>query len=160
MKHEEKKYEVKDFADILQKLKSLGIKEDRHATATHYYAKQSGNDVIKLVHGANKDEIHLLKESAGKFQLTGSIPVENVKDGLKWLKDKGYDDIQEIKMEHSDYPFEGGIVGLYLVNDTLHAVILDYPPDQHEAIEKKLDLESSQVIDEPFNKYIERIQGS
>jgi|SRR3989344_3419807 len=156
MRHLEKKYEVKDFVAIRQKLQTLGITWTHHARSEHYYAKHSGNDVVKLVHSKNKDEIHLLKESVGTFNLTKIIPVDNIESGLKWLKDKGYEDVQTIKMEHSDYPYKGGIIGLYLINDSLHAIILDFPPNQHEAIAKELDLVNVPVIDTPFNKHLNK----
>jgi hypothetical protein len=60
-------------------------------------------------------------------------------------------------MKSAEYVYKTGIVGLYTLNDFLHAIILDFPADQHETIEKELGLGSSDIIAVPFNKLLTQL---
>lgn len=160
MKHSERKYRVKDFKSIKQKLADLQAQKIKQAITTHYYARLVGNDVIKLVHYGDRDEIHKLEEANGTFTLTECIPVANIDSGLKWLKQRGYMETSKIKMAYDEYSYKGGIVGLYIINDVLYSVILDYPPKQRTLIEKQLNLDKAEIIDMPYNKYIEKNYSS
>ncbi|HLC91738.1 MAG TPA: hypothetical protein VJC09_01670 [Candidatus Saccharimonadales bacterium] len=155
MKHSERKYRVKDFKAIKQKLTDVHAQKIKQAVTTHYYAQLIGNDVIKLVHYEDRDEIHKLKEANGAFTLTDRIPVVNAESGLKWLKQRGHTETSKIIMAYEEYSYKGGIVGLYVINDDLYSVILDYPPRQFVLIEKQFNLDKAEVIDMPYNKYIQ-----
>lgn len=157
MKHHEKKYRVENFTPIKAKLKELGAKKIKSTLASHYYAQQDGNDVTKLVSYPNRDEIHVLVESNGTFSLKDSVSVKDMDDGFKWLKDKGFTGVGMVNMDYMDYSYNGGIVGLYTINDFLHSVILDFPVSEHQAMEELFGLQDSEVIEVPYNKYLEKI---
>ncbi|MEX0616274.1 MAG: hypothetical protein WD231_00510 [Candidatus Woykebacteria bacterium] len=157
MKYQEKKYRVDSFTKIWRILEEAGAKKKSKVLSTHYYAQQEGNNIIKLVQYENKNEIHLLQESQGKYSLKEKIPVETTDAGLKRLKDEGYKAVEVVKMVNTDYEYKGGIVGLYLINNFLHSVILDFPEGHHETLEKEFGLETAEVISVPYNKYLEQI---
>ena len=60
-------------------------------------------------------------------------------------------------MAYTDYDCKGGIVGLYLINDFLYSVILDFPDGMHEIMEKEFGLDKSKVINIPYNKLLEKM---
>jgi hypothetical protein len=157
MKNQEKKYQVKSFNTIKKILKKKGAKKSSKVVTTHYYSLHKGNDVVKLVKFDDKNEIHILKENQGKFKLVDNIPMKSVKAGLKWLKDKGYTIVNVVKMANTDYEYKNGIVGLYIIDDWLYSVILDYPEGKHEAMEKEFLLENTIVIKAPYNKHLEKM---
>lgn len=157
MRHQEKKYRVDDFAGIQSKLETVGAKKGTETTTTHFYAQQAGNDVTKLVSYNDRDEIHLLEESDGKFTLKEKILMASKEAGLRWLKDKGFTKADVVKMANTDYDYEDGIVGLYVINDFLHSVILDFPSQRHGKVEQEFDLSNQEVINVPYNKYLQQI---
>lgn len=157
MKHQEKKYRVDSFAKIERILKEIGAKNGKTVVSTHYYAQQQGNDVVKLVEIRDRYEIHILEESNGKFALKEKIQVENKKAGLFWLQNKGYTTVDIVRMENTDYEYKGGVVGLYIIDDFLHSVILDFPSKLCITVEKELGLETAEVISAPYNKFLEQI---
>jgi len=157
MKHHEKKYRVDDFNQIDRKLKEVGAKKLKHTTSTHYYARQAGNDVVKLVKYSDRNEIHILQETGGTFVLKENISVKSTDAGLRWLKGKGYTKADIVTMAYTDYGYKNGIVGLYIINGFLHSVILDFPEQQHPTMEKELGLATAEVLSIPYNKYLERI---
>ncbi len=157
MKHQEKKYQVDSFAEIERILKKVGAKKGKTVVSTHYYAQQQGNNVVKSVEYANRNEIHILKESKGKFTLREKIQLENTQTGLRWLQNKGYTAVDLVKMENTDYEYKGGVVGLYIIDDFLHSVILDFPHRQCMMVEKELSLETTKVISVSYNKLLEQI---
>jgi len=155
MKYQEKKYQVESFEQIRKVLDKLGVKKSKEAVTNHYYGQHEGNDVTKLVEYKDKNAIHILKEKDGKFDFVESIPVESVKAGLKWLKDKSYKVVNLVKMANEDYEYKGGQVRLYTIDDWLRSVILDYPEGEHEAIAKEFGLDKAEVIEIPYNKQLE-----
>jgi len=156
MKHLEKKYLVKDFTDILKKLAEVSATKQEESISTHYYTDQPSNDVVKLVESANSHSIHELKFVNGKFQLTQNIPLEDRQTGLDWLKNKGYNRVGIVKMQHTDYEYKNGLVGLYTINDSLYSIILDFPDGEHDSIEQEFNLKDAELIDIPYNKYLEQ----
>ena len=58
-------------------------------------------------------------------------------------------------MQHTDYKYKDGLVGLYTINKDLISVILDFPEGQHNEVAKALGLENAELIEEPYNKYLE-----
>ena len=136
MHHIEKKYRLDSFIQALALLKEKGAHAVKRVVNTHYYAQKEGNDVVKLIEYADRNEIHILAESQGKYTLTEKIPMQSREAGLQWLKEKGYKVVDIVKMDYTDYEYDGGVVGLYLINDFLHSLILDYPEGQHEKKEK------------------------
>ena len=157
MKHQEKKYRVNSFAKIQEILSEADVKKGKEVVTTHYYAPQENNDVVKLVKYSDRNEIHILEESQGSYALKENIPVENTAAGLQWLKDGGYKTVNIVKMVNTDYEYKNGVIGLYIINDFLHSVILDFPEGQHEAIEKEFGLATAEVISVPYNKFLEKI---
>lgn len=157
MKHQEKKYKVNSFDEIQKILNKAGARKGKETTTTHYYVSQKGNDVVKLIEYSDRSEIHMLEEHKGRFSLSEKFKVKDTAAGLHWLKDKGYKTVDLVKMRSTDYEYRNGIVGLYLVDDFLHSVILDFPEGQHEIIEQQLDLNTAQVISAPYNKYLEQL---
>ena len=154
MKHQEKKYQINSFNHVIGVLKRLGALKKSGKVTHHYYGQSDGNDVTKLVKYQDKCEIHILKETDGKFDLTDNIPVKDIKDGLKWLKTNGFKAVDIIKMENIDYEYNGGLVRLYTIDDWLKSVILDYPKGKHEKIAEKLGLVSNDQIKVPYNKHL------
>ncbi len=157
MRHQEKKYRVDSFEPIISQLKSLGVDPLESSTSVHYYAQQASSGVTKIVEHSDKTAIHILDEAAGKFTLRENIAVQNLAAGEAWLKDHGFNTISVVKMSHADYEHKAGLVGLYLINDWLYSVILDYPEGQHENIERDFGLEDTEVISLPYNKYLENL---
>ena len=157
MKHQEKKYRVDSFEDIEKRLKGAVAEPGKTTTSTHYYGEHADSGVVKLVTYDDRDEIHILDEAEGKFSLRENIPVENKEAGLRRLKDKGYNSVSVVKMTHADYDYKSGLVGLYLINDFLHSVILNFPEGQHARVEQELGLDTAEVIKTPYNKYLEEL---
>lgn len=157
MKYQEKKYKVDSFSKIKKILEEKGVRANREVLSTHYYSQQESNDVVKLVKFSDKNEIHKLEESNGRFNLKENIPMESAEEGFEWLKNKGYKTVNVAKMANTDFEYKGGIVGLYLIDDFLHSVILDFPEGQAGAIEREFGLSNAEVINIPYNKYLEKI---
>ena len=157
MKHVEKKYHVNDFDEVKTKLDELGAKLSKTTTSTHYYAQLGSNDVTKLVVYSDRSVVHILKESNGTFTLTDSIPVNSTEEGLRWMKDHGYAIVGVVKMRYSNYEFQDGIVGLYTINDSLLSIILDFTEDQHNEMEQTFELANAEVIEVPYNKYLDQV---
>lgn len=157
VKHQEKKFKVQSFNGIQTRLKEVNAKPAAEIESTHYYAQVKGNDVIKLVDHDGHYELHLLKESDGKFSLTNRIPVSNFNEGLSMLKGKGAKSYAIVKMAHTDYEYDEGLVGLYVINDILYSVILDFPASKHKAMEEQFGLENAEKITIPYNKLLERM---
>lgn len=157
MEHQEKKYLVDSFADIEKILKHVGAKKGKEVVAIHYYGQHKGNDVEKFVEYEDRCEIHILKESNGRFTLTEHSPIPDKEAGIAWLKSRGYTTANIVKMAYTEYEYKNGTVGLYIIDDFLHSVILYYPPGAHEAIEKEFGLQTAKVISVPYNKLLEQL---
>jgi len=157
MKHQEKKYLVDSFSRIQKILNETGAKRRPRVVTIHYYAQQEGNDVVKLVRYNDRNEIHILEESQGRFSLKENIPVESTDAGLQWLKDRGAGVVNLVKMANTDYEYKNGIVGLYIIDDFLYSIILDFPEGQHETIEKEFGLHTAKVISVPYNKLLKQM---
>lgn len=157
MKYHEKKYKVESFESIRAKLNELGAKQIKRTSSTHYYVPQDSNDVVKLVHYTDRDEIHLLKEENGTFSLTENVPVQDLEGGFHWLKRRVFEQVDVVKMDYIDYEYDNGTVGLYTLNDSLLSVILDFPKEKHAEMEKAFGLGSAEVIAIPYNKYLNQV---
>jgi hypothetical protein len=158
-KHQEKKYRVDSFDSVLRKLHDAGAESGQERKSEHYYTHQPNNDVVKLVVHCDKAEIHELKERNGRFDLGEKIPLKDLQAGFGWLKRQGYTTLDVVQITYTDYGYKDGIVGLYIINDFLHSVILDYPQGRHETIEAEFDLQKAERIDIPYNKYLHRFSG-
>jgi hypothetical protein len=145
MKPQEKKYQVNSFIKILKLLKEKGAKKKQRIISTHYYGQHKSNDVEKFVEYSDHFEIHILKESDGKFTM---IEHKSIPD-----KDSGF----IVKMDYEEYKYKNGKIGLYTIDDFLHSVILYYPSDKHEAMEKEFGLNNSEVISVPYNKLLKKM---
>ena len=60
-------------------------------------------------------------------------------------------------MANCDYEYKNGNVGLYIIDDFLYSVILDFPEGQHKVVEKELGLNAAELINIPYNKLLEKI---
>jgi hypothetical protein len=157
MKHQERKYKVNSFAGVIEKLNALGADKSTNTSSVHYYAEQAGDDVVKLVEYATGYEIHCLEAVNGNFILRDKIPVSGKEAGLKWLKDKGFKRVGVVTMDYTDYTYQGDIIGLYTLNDSLLSVILDFPEDAQQTVAQALGLEHAETIAVPYNKYLEHL---
>jgi hypothetical protein len=157
MKYQEKKYRVDSFSDIQKILHHVHAKKGEEVISVHYYAEQEGNTVVKLVSYKDRHEIHILNETNGMFSLTENFQVESKELGLHWLKNKGYSIVNIVKMNNIDYPYKGGIVGLYIIDDFLHSVILDFPENKYESLAKEFGLDTATIIQVPYNVYLKHI---
>lgn len=157
MKHSEKKYRLDSLSAMVQLLKSLNAEKTQTSITIHYHAHLESKDVIRLVEYSDKSEIHKLKESRGTFSLTERIPMNSKAEGLKWLMSNGFSVVDVLKMENTDYAYKNGIAGLYIIDDFLYSVILDYPDVSLENIQKLFNLNTTEVITVPYNKYLNRI---
>ena len=151
----EKKYRVNGFEEVLPRLLSLGAKPLKQSESTHYYAPREDNDVVKLVSKSTGFEIHELTESAGKFELTRSLQMKDLDSGLQWLLGQGYTEVGILHMEDTEYAYDTGVVGIYVINHTLRSVILDFPEGKHERPAQQLGLNDTELIEMPYNKYLE-----
>ncbi|HUD11119.1 MAG TPA: cupin domain-containing protein [Candidatus Saccharimonadia bacterium] len=157
MKYQEKKYRVEDFVAIELVLKKLHAQKAGESSSTHYYAQHTGNDVMKLVDCSDQCEIHELKAENGKFTLMKRLPMSSLRAGLEWLRGNGYDKVSIITMKHTDFNYSGGVVGLYVINDYLHSVIIDVPPGEHEARARELGIDGAEVIEAPYDKFLQQL---
>jgi len=157
MKYQEKKYKVDSFVTISKLLNEKGAKNEKEVVTMHYYTQQPNNEVVKLVEYDNHNEIHILTESNGKYLLKQKIPVLTTEAGLKWLKDKGYKIVDLVKMVYTDYEYKNGIVGLYVINDFLYSVILDFPEGQLKTIENEFGLSNIEIINIPYNRLLDQL---
>ena len=157
MNLQEKKYRVDSFAGIQSKLEAAGATKGRKVVSTHYYGQHDGNDVEKFVEYADRCEIHILKANEGKFTLVEHSPIADKDAGYAWLKERGYTRAHIVKMAYTEYAYKGGTIGLYIIDDFLHSVILYFPPDHHEAMEKEFGLETAEVISLPYNKLLAQL---
>ncbi|MFA6081674.1 MAG: hypothetical protein WC741_04690 [Patescibacteria group bacterium] len=157
MKYQEKKYKVNSFVKILKLINQKGAKKRKEVDTIHYYTHQPSNEVVKLVQYDNRNEIHILTESHGKYVLKQKIPLLTLNQGLKWLKDKGYQKVGIVKMAYTDYEYKNGIIGLYVIDDFLYSVILDFPARQHKIIEDEFGLNTAEVINIPYNKLLNQL---
>jgi len=157
MKPQEKKYRVDSFTNILKLLQEKGAKKGKEAITTHYYGEHKSNDVEKFVEYTDRYEVHILKESNGKFTTIEHSRIADKDTGITWLKKRGFNTANIVKMVYTEYSYKKGTIGLYTINDFLHSVILYYPSDQHKAMEKEFGLNSAEVISIPYNKYLERM---
>lgn len=155
MIHLEKKYLVESFDNIRKKLLEIGVKKIRDVTSIHYYGMHDGNDVEKFVAYPDRIEIHILKESDGKFVLTEHRAIADKDQGFLWLKDRGYTMANIVSMDYEEYAYQGGIVGLYVIDGFLYSVILDFDSDQLTIKEKEFGLQNAEIISIPYNKYLE-----
>lgn len=157
MKLQEKKYLVDSFNSIQKILKSKKAPKVNHVTSTHYYGQHSGNDVEKFVEYFDRFEIHVWKEVQGKFIMTDHSKIADKKEGIDWLKKRGFTKANVVKMEYSEFAYKDGTVGLYILDDFLYSVILNYPEGKHEKIEKELGLTKYKVITIPYNKFLDQM---
>lgn len=158
MKHQEKKYRVENFATVDGRLAVVNAEKVGESSSTHYYAPQLNNDVVKIVEHSDRCEIHKLSEANGKFTLAERIPLKDVNEGVEWLRDNNYDEVAVVRMSHTDFAYRGGIVGLYVINDFLYSVILDFPSGQHEGVAQDLEMSGAEIIEVPYNKYLEQMR--
>ena len=156
MQHQEKKYRVASFEDIERVLNELNLQPSKPQSSTNYYALSTGLSVTKLVVDDSACAIHVLDEDHGKFNMRENIPVKNLEAGLQWLRDHGFDAVNIVHMNHTDYEYNNGVIGLYTINDSLKSVILDYPAGSHEDIEHELGLTTAETITVPYNIYLQQ----
>jgi hypothetical protein len=156
MSKQEKKYLVNDFNTVTRLLKEAAAPVTLKTLTKHYYAHQRGNDVVKLVDYGDRIEVHMLKEEDGKFTLTDTIPVANLESGLRRLKDMGFTRYAVLTMEDEEYGYLNGTVAIYTVNGSLRSVILEFSAGAHDNVARALGLESAEVINVPYNKYLEQ----
>lgn len=155
----EKKYLVSDLSLFEAKLKTLGATEVKRVQSSHYYGHHDGSDVEKFVVYPDHSAIHVLKEQNGTFTLTEDRAIADKAEGLAWLKDRGYTQVDMVDMDYTDYAYEDGTIGLYSIDHgAVYSVILTYPADAHDTMEKKLGLVGMEQIALPYNKYLE-VQG-
>lgn len=154
MKPQEKKYLVHSFDAILKILTEKGAKKIQEIVSTHFYGQHEGNDVEKFVEYTDRFEIHVLKEHDGLFTMTEHKSIANRAEGLTWLTSKGYKIANIVKMEYVEYAYQNGTVGLYTIDDFLLSVILYYPCDQLDNLEKEFSLQTADIMTVPYNKYL------
>lgn len=157
MLHQEQKYRVDSFTEVQAFFQAQQIELSPVKTTEHYYARQPGDDVVKLVSYQDKHEIHELEAQQGSFVLRRSLAVVDAAAGLAWLRAQGYEWVDLVKMTSRDYAYQGGLVRLYLLDDWLHSVILDYPAGQHQVVAEELGLSEKQLISAPYNKYLQEL---
>ena len=153
----EKKYRVTSFENIKKLLKEVDAQQIRKIVSTHYYGRGTGNDVEKFVVYPDHAEIHVLKESDGKFTLTENERILDKAAGFGWLRKEGYATADVVNMECTEYAYKDGTIGLYILNSSVYSIILYYSGDKHELIEKELDLDTAEEIGIPYNKYLQNI---
>ncbi len=154
-KLQEKKCQVESFDPILKLIKEKDLKKLKEVTSVHYYGKHEGNDVEKFVEYPDRVEVHVFKEIDGKFASTEDFKVKDKKEGIAWLKQRGFKEANIVKMEYVEYTYKNGVVGLYTIDDFHHSIILNYPEGGHETVEKEFGLQNSEVITIPYNKLLE-----
>ena len=157
MKLQEKKYQVDSFDPILELIKEKGLKKLKEVTSVHYYGKHEGNDVEKFIEYPDRVEIHIFKEKDGKFIPTEEFLLKNKDEGFDWLKERGFKEVNIVKMDYVEYAYKNGAVGLYTIDDFHRSVILNFPEGGHEVMEKEFGLQNVELITVPYNKLLEKM---
>lgn len=155
--HLEKKYLVDSLAPYEKMLAEKGIKKSREVISTHYYGQHDGNNVEKFVEYPDRCEIHVLESVNGQFRLSDHRIIKDRQEGFAYLKSRGYEKANIVTMEYTEYPYHGGLIGLYLIDTVLPSVILDYPEGQHGQIETEFALTTANEMQLPYNKYLDTI---
>lgn len=153
---QEKKYSINSFAPVLKIIKEKGLKKVKGVSSVHYCGNHEGNGVEKFVEYPDRVEVHGWKEINGKFTPTENFSLKDKTEGINWLKKRGFKTASVVKMDHMDYGYKDGTIGLYTIDDFLHSIILSYPEGEHEAVEKEFGLENAKVITLPYNKILEK----
>ena len=154
---QEKKYQVDSFDDIGKIIKEKGLKKIKKVTSVHYYGEHEGNDVEKIVEYPDRVEVHALKEENGKFTPTEDFRVKDKEEGFAWLRKREFIKANIVKMNYEEYGYKNGTVGLYVIDDFLNSVILNYPTGEHEGVEKEFGLEDAERITIPYNKQLKEL---
>lgn len=157
MTKQERKYLVKSFTKIKKILSNKKISQSQYSATDHFYGRQKGNNVTKLVKYSDKLEIHVLEEEDGIYLLKKTIPMKTVNEGINWLRNSGFSVIDIVKMESITYDYLGGLVRLYLIDGWLHSVILSHDNEKLSEVEKKLGIKKADVIAQPYNVYLESL---
>lgn len=155
MQLQEKKYRVDSFDSISIILKDAPIV--RKVVSSHYYGHHDGHNVEKFVEYPDRFEIHILEESDGAFTMIDHKQIPGKDAGFAWLKEKGYTVADIVYMEYTEYDYNECIVGLYVINNFLHSIILNCLPGRHADMEKSLGLEGAELIHAPYNKYLKQL---
>jgi len=155
VKHQEKKYAVHSFDEILKELNQVQAVRLPRSITHHYYAQLESNDVLKLVVSDSKSVIRKLEESNGRFTLVEDIPMTSKQAGIDWLQSHGYCNLQEVIMDCESYEYQNGMISLYKINNIL-SVITDFPAEQQDNIRNEFHLVDCEVINVPYNKYLQR----
>lgn len=154
---QEKKYQVETLDPILQIIKEKELQKIRDVHSIHYYGNNEGNDVEKVVVYPDKVEIHVWKNVDGKFTSVEDFKVESEQKGIEWLKSRGFNQANIIKMDYTEYSYEDGVIGLYLIDDFHKSVILTFLPERIPDVEKIFGLENAEVITTPYNKLLDKL---
>jgi hypothetical protein len=102
-------------------------------------------------------EIHILKEHDGRFTIIKHETIPDKNAGFAWLKNRGFKVANIVKMNYVEYAYKNGTIGLYIIDDFLHSIILYYPKEKHKAIENEFGLETAKVIGLPYNKFLKQM---
>ncbi len=157
MQHQETKYLVDSFLPFIDFFAAHNINPQEPKTTHHYYGRQPGPGVTKLVDYGDHQEIHILSEKDGQFKLSSALPIASVELGLEWLRQHGFTSIDHIQMTATDYAYKQGRVRLYLLNNEVHSIILDYPVGQELEVAVELGLTEQQLLRVPYNVYLQNI---
>ena len=151
----EKKFKVATLDPYIQKLEGLGIKPFKDGVSIHYYARNTGSTIRKIVEDEDEVRITELEDHGGTFEFTKRERVESLEAGLAWMKKQGHNDMQQVKMASKQYEYQDGKIELISINDgQIYSVILNYEPPLHEKIAKEIDLVDAEKIEVPFSELV------
>jgi hypothetical protein len=154
----EKKYLVDNFLAISKLLEDKRIAKIGEGISVHYYGEQSGDNVKKVVEHNDHFEVHVFEKKDGKFVVTYKSPLTDKNAGFKWLRKQGFARVNIVTMRNTKFPYKNGTIGLYLIDDFLHSVILYYPQGEHDKIAKEFGLENATTLTVPYNKLLEQMR--
>lgn len=151
-------FETDDLDSFRRKLEALGATDLGEGTSRHYYA-DVGKGTLKVVERDTGWEITEMTGEDGRFVVSSKQSLVDKQRGFSILRSKGHTKVEFVEMKFHDYEYDGGVIGLYVINEVLSAIVIDYPPESLDGIVGELKLNKLKQIKESFNVVLRGTPG-
>lgn len=153
-------FAVDDLAATHELLKKVGAKDLGEHVSRHYYAKGAHSGTLKVVERESGYELTKMNDRDGRFSVDEKTLIDSKEAGFTLLRAKGFTEVEYVEMKYHDFAYKGGIVGLYVINDVLRAVVTDYPTESlQNEVQHELLLDSKERITRAFNVVLRDTNG-